>query len=253
MVSSFRFWLPSNLTESVASDRDYEFVKTISSPETPIWRVAHASNPFLLQKSHPNLENGGRYDSPISGQYSILYFGLELEVCYGELLAQFIPVERKDKPSLLLDRWRNDSRINREFVPAFWREKRVVVSVKLMDNLNFVDMSAPETREFIFNQTSNKLSELNYNMLEEQMIFGRIRKITRVISGWIYDQKNEKGEQLYAGIYYPSRHNKKYNVNWNCWAVFADDKPWQRRSQKSVLKTDSAFQKVARLYGLKVH
>lgn len=227
-------------------------MKIISSPKTPVWRVSHASNPFLLQTSDPNLEIGNRYDSPISGQYSILYFGSELEVCYGELLAQFIPVEMEDKPSVLLDRWRRDSRI-REYVPAFWRKKRAVVSVKLMDSLNFVDMSAPETRRVIFNQMSNKLPELNDNMLEEQMVFDRIRKITRVISGWIYDQRNENGEQLYAGIYYPSRLNKKYNVNWNCWAVFADDKPWQKLSQKPVLKTDVTLQKVARLYGLTIH
>lgn len=227
-------------------------MKVISSPKTPIWRVAHTSDPLLLHKSDTNLEHGSRYNSPASGQYSILYFGSTLEACYGELLVDLIPIEPDDQNAQQLGRWENYW-MNVGSVAAGWREMRSVVSVKLVDDLSFVDMSAPETRQVIFQNLSTKIPELEYDRLEEQLILGRFRRITRLIGGWVYEQKNEKGERLYAGIYYPSRLNKKYNVNWNCWAVFADDKPWQKLSQRPVFKADQALNKVAELYGLKIH
>ena len=225
-------------------------MKVISSPKTPVWRIGSRSDPLSLRKSNPNLEHGSRYDSPVPGQYSVLYFGSAVEVCYGELLADIGPVDKQY--TQLLSGWEN-LWMNVGSVVADWRMSRSIVSVKLVGDLSFVDMSALETRQVIFQNLSSKIPELEYDRLEEQLILGHYRRITRVISGWIYDQRNEHGEKLYAGIYYPSRHNKKYNVNWNCWAVFADDRPWQKLSQKSVLKTDSALRKVARLYGLKIH
>lgn len=228
-------------------------MKIISSPRTPIWRIARRPDLLSLRKSDPNIRRGNRYDGPITGQYSVLYFGSELEVCYGDLLARFILVEPEDQPALPLDVWDDPSWMNKRSVAAKWRDERAVVSINLVSGLNFVDMSKPETWQIIFNNLSSKIPELNYNQLEEQIIFDSNRRITRLISGWIYDQKNEKGERLYAGIYYPSRLNKKYNVNWNCWAVFADDKPWQEIDQYSVSKTDPDLKKVARLYGLTIH
>lgn len=227
-------------------------MKVIPSPKTPIWRVARRSDPLSLRKSDPNLENGSRYDSPISGQYSVLYFGSTVEVCYGELLTDILPMEPDNQYTQPLSGWENHW-MNVGSVVTDWRTRRSAVSIKLIDDLIFVDMSALETQQVIFNNLSSKIPGFEYNRLEEQLIFGHYRRITRLVSGWIYDQKNENGEQLYAGIYYPSRLNKKYNVNWNCWAVFADDKPWQKLSQKPVLKTDVTLQKVARLYGLTIH
>lgn len=237
----------------MASDKVSELVKIVSSPRIPIWRIARRPDPLLLRISDPKIQGGNRYDSPISGQYSVLYFGSTVEVCYGELLARFSPVERKDQSALLLDKWEDSSWMNVGSIPTIWRDDRAVVSIKLKDELRFFDMNEPENWQVIYNCLSSKIPELKYNSLEEQIIFGSARKITRLISGWIYDQKNEKGERLYAGIYFPSRLNSKYSVNWNCWAVFADDKPWQKLSQRPVSKTDSALNKVARLYGLTVH
>lgn len=227
-------------------------MEVISSPKTPIWRVAYIPDPLSLHESDPNLENGSRYNSPASGQYSILYFGSTLEVCYGELLVSFVPIEPNDQYARLLSRWRNNW-MNVGSMPADWRAKRSIARVKLVDDLSFVDMSAPETRQVIFQNLSSKIPELEYDRLEEQLILGRFRRITRLIGGWVYEQKNEKGERLYAGIYYPSRLNKKYNVDWNCWAVFADDKPWQKLSQRPVSKTDPVLHKVTELYRLKIH
>lgn len=227
-------------------------MEVISSPETPIWRIAHIPDPLSLHKSDPNLEHGSRYNSPASGQYSVLYFGSTVEVCYGELLADINPIEPDDQGAQQLDGWENYW-MNLGSVAADWRESRSVVSVELLDDLIFVDMSIPETWQVIFQNLSSKIPELEYDRLEEQLILGHFRRITRLISGWIYGQKNEKGERLYAGIYYPSRLNSKYNVDWNCWAVFADDKPWQNLSQCPVSKTDPSLNKVARLYDLKIH
>lgn len=225
-------------------------MKLITAPETAIWRIGSRPDPLELRDSSPILYRGGRYDSPVVGQYSVLYFSSRLDTCFGEVLS---PFDFGQTSMSIFNLWSESSWMDARSVAAGWRIERMAVSIKLHENLRFVDISAPETQQDIFQQLGSKIPELEQNRLEEQIIWSKNRRLTRLISGWIYDQINLDGERLCSGIYYPSSLNTKYDVDWDCWAIFADDRPWQKLKEKPILKTDPALQKVARLFGLTVH
>lgn len=222
-------------------------MKSVAAPEISIWRVGHRPDPLAFHASSPDLGRGSRYDSPVAGRYGVLYFASSLEACFGESLARFAIDQSSTSTS---DIWSEPSWMDPRSVAADWRNARITVHIKLKENLCFVDMSAPETQQYIFQQLASEIPALEH---KEQILWSNNRRITRPISGWIYDQKNPEGKRRYSGIYYPSRLNARYGVDWRCWAVFADDRPWQVLPKKPIPKTDPSLQKVARLFGLTVH
>lgn len=226
-------------------------MKLVAAPETVIWRIGFRPDPLTFRDSLPDLNRGSRYDSPVVGRYGVLYFASSLDVCFGEVLSPFDVIDQNNLGTF--DIQSEPSWIDTRSVVDDLCSRRIAVSIKLKQNLWFVDMSAPETQQEIFKQLTLKIPELEYDRLEEQIIWGKDRKITRLISGWIHDQTNLDGKRLYSGIYYPSSLNTIYDVDWDCWAVFADNKPWQVLDEKSISKTDPSLQKVARLFRLTIH
>jgi hypothetical protein len=72
--------------------------------------------------------------------------------------------------------------------------------------------------------------------------------VTRYISQWAFEQADEVGRPLFAGIRYLSR----LNTEWECWAVF-DDVEMKELERRPIRREDASYQRIAKLYGLIPH
>lgn len=113
--------------------------------------------------------------------------------------------------------------------------------------IRFVDAESPETREALRPELAEILAYHGYRDLDAATVRTKDRRVTRWIGQWVYDQADETGRALYAGISYVSRLDSA----WECWAVFGDV-VMEEISQQSILLGDAALSRVARRYGLTI-
>ncbi|MBN1527957.1 MAG: RES domain-containing protein [Thermoleophilaceae bacterium] len=230
-------------------------VKVVEAPEAGVWRVGRSPDPLALNDPLPPSDldkphTGNRFDSP-TGAYRVLYFATKLEGCYGETLARFRP--DSELAALLADEWERLGWMNLGDVPAAWRQRRIAVNVRIQPTgrfehgARFLDVENLGTREFLKQQLGELLAYWGHPDLDVATVRGGDRRVTRLIGQWAYDQADENGRPLYAGVRYVSR----LSSGWECWAVF-EDVELEELSRESVLPSDAALQKVARAYGLTV-
>jgi hypothetical protein len=171
---------------------------------------------------------------------------------YGETLARFRPDTAL--AALLADEWAGRGWMNLGDVPAAWRQRRIAVNVRFVPagrfghGVKFLNVEALETRELQKVELGELLAYWGHHDLDVATVRGGDRRVTRLIGQWAYDQADEAGLPLYAGVRYLCR----LSSDWECWAVF-EDVELQEVSRQSVLATDVALQRVARKYGLTVY
>lgn len=231
-------------------------IEVVEAPPGGIWRVGRSPDPLaasdpLSPSELDQPHTGNRFDSPI-GAFRVLYFATQLEGCYGETLARFRP-----DPALLAllrEEWEERGWMHLGDVPAAWRQRRIAVRVQLkasdrfQGGLRFLDVEAARTREALKHALAGPLAYWGHSDLDVATVRGEDRRVTRLIAQWAYDQADDAGHPLYAGVRYLSRLNSE----WECWAVF-EDVEMEEVDRKSVLATDSTLLGVADLYGLKVY
>jgi hypothetical protein len=154
----------------------------------------------------------------MSGDYGVRYFGSSLEVCFGETLARFRPSAAL--VSLLAEEWQEMGFMALGTVPAEWRVRRTAVRVRVPPDARFVDIESPQTHQHLRKHLALGLSSLGYSELDVAVVRGRDRRITRLVSEWVYRStiSEEDPSPAYAGIRYLSRINDA----WECWAIFDD-------------------------------
>lgn len=184
-------------------------VAEVRAPAGGIWRVARGGNPFERPPHLPrtNLTKGNRFD-PLTLEYDVLYFGTDLETCFGETLARFRP--NLDLVSLVEKEWDEFGFMALGTVAADWRHRRTAGHLLLPDDCLFLDVEAPETHQVLRKQLALGLSALGCKDLDVSTVRGPDRRVTQLISEWTYAQER------YAGIRYFSR----LHTGWECWAVF---------------------------------
>jgi len=230
-------------------------VQVVDAPPDGVWRVGRSPDPLALSSplSPSDLDQpvtGNRFDSP-TGAYRALYFATQLEGCYGETLARFRPDTKLVE--LLKDEWEQRGWMNLGDVPAAWRQRRIAVNVRFVSSgrfahgVRFLDVEALRTRETLKIELADLLAYWGHNDLDVATVRGADRRVTRLIGQWAYDQSDERGRPLYAGVRYASR----LDSDWECWAVF-EDVELEETTRHSVLSTDAELLKIADLYGLKV-
>jgi hypothetical protein len=234
-------------------------VRTTAPPRKGIWRVGRDPDPLAASKSSGSSElskagTGNRFDSPTGG-YGVRYFATTLDGCFGEILARF----RTDPvlSRVIGSEWLDLGFMDVGDIPADWRQRRTAVRValpakgqnaKFPDGIRFLDVEAVETREAMRPDFEPLLAFYKYTDLDIPVVRGRDRRMTRYISQWAFDQTDDQGRPLYAGIRYLSRLNN----DWECWAVF-DDVGLEELDRRPILGEDAAFHRVAKLYGLTPH
>lgn len=189
----------------------------VAPPRAGLWRVARGDNPLALRTDAAgNLVLGGNRFDPLSLHYGVLYFGSDLEVCFGETLARFRP--KIDLLALVQEEWKELGFMPVGAVAADWRQRRSAVHVRLPSELQFLDVESPQTHQFLRRELALGLSSVGLEDLDVAAVRGHDRRVTQLISEWAY-LAEEEDAPLYAGIRYESR----IRSGWECWALFDDE------------------------------
>lgn len=221
----------------------------VRPPTSGLWRVGRSPNPFLLrpltEEELGDSEKGSRFDSP-DGGYGVLYFGRTLEACFGETLARFRP--DLELLAIIKDEWKALGFMEPGAIPREWRERRVAVKARLSTEMSFVDIEDAGTVEVLRSELADELLALGYKDLDLSILRGRDRRVTRLVSRWIFAQTDGEERFLYGGIRYLSRLDSK----WECWAVF-QDVGIEELVRQPIFREDQALRRIAATYGLTIH
>lgn len=187
---------------------------------------------------------GNRFDSPTQ-TYRVSYFSSTIEGCYGETLARFRP-----DPTLAAFA-REDGFMDVGEVPADWRLRRLAVRATVQNaqasHTHFLDVESLSTRAVLRKELGQLLAYYDHEDLDVATVRGADRRITRWIGKWAYDQRDDDGLPVFAGVRYLSR----LNSDWECWAVF-EHAQIEEVERKPILRTDAGLANIARLYDLTV-
>lgn len=231
-------------------------VEVVAAPDEGLWRVGRDPDPLSASRSSGSSEQakpntGNRFDSPTAA-YGVRYFATTLDGCYGETLARF----RADPAlaTLIGEEWHDLGFMHVGDIPADWRQRRTAVHVTVPPDganarfplgVQFLDIESAETREAIRTDFVPLLAFYGYEDLDVPIVRGHDRRITRFISQWTYEQQDDDGSPLYAGIRYLSR----LNSDWECWAIF-DYVELTELNRRPILREDEALRRIAKLYSL---
>jgi hypothetical protein len=193
-------------------------------------------------------KTGNRFDSPL-GNYTVRYFSTTLAGCFGETLARYRP--ELDRLSEIADEWRDLGFMPLGELPADWRHRRLAVHVQVENPrypgpARFLDVEHIDTRERLRVEQAQTLSLLGVTDLDVATVRGGDRRITRAISWWAHQYRDDDG-YVFAGVRYLSRLNN----DWECWAVF-DDVDILELNRQPILREDPALLSVANHYGIRV-
>jgi RES domain len=214
-----------------------------------IWRVGRSPDPYEIRPAltaeelnHPKV--GNRFDSPI-GNYGVLYFGTELEACFGETLARFRP--SIGLAEIARGEWSDMGLMAPGTVPADWRQRRLAVRATTQEDVNFLDVEELGTREVLNKELGAALATLGVTDLDVSVIRSGDRRITRLISLWAWSQTDDEGEYRFGGLCYLSR----INTDWECWALFSRTATTELE-RRVIPRNTPELEHVADMYGITV-
>lgn len=185
-------------------------------------------------------KSGNRFDVPGGG---VLYTATTAQACFGETLARFRPTPRMRE--LLRDEEPGFMVVGG--VPQDWRLQRVLVSLRPIDPLPFLDVEDPATHEFLGEVLARELIALGYDRpLDLSSVTNQDRRLSRLISEYAYTATEPDGTPTYSGIRYMSR----VSSDWECWAIF-EETELELVDQKSIDLDDPDLQQVADLWSLR--
>jgi hypothetical protein len=137
-------------------------------------------------------------------------------------------------------------------LPADWRHRRLAVKVRFVNprhpgRAKFLDIEHLDSRERLRSELARMLSLLGHDELDVATVRGGDRRVTRAISWWAHQHRDDEGRHVFAGVRYLSRLSN----DWECWAVF-DDVEIVELSRQPILREDPALLRVAGHYGIRV-
>lgn len=209
--------------------------------------MARGDNPLAVPANleRPGSSGGNRFD-PLTMTYGVLYFGTDLEACFGETLARLRP--SLELLALVKDEWEERGFMTVGTVAADWRQRRTAVHVRLPETLVFVDVESPVTHQFLRRELALGLSSIGLSDLDVSTVRGPDRRVTKMISEWAYMAADDD-QPRYAGIRYESR----IRTGWECWALFDDeDLDIQVIETVPITPDMPALMSVAKLFGLHI-
>lgn len=215
---------------------------TVEAPGR-LYRVARADGPLRFAQIDPAdvpLPNAGnRFDVPGGG---VLYCATMSTGCYAETLSRFRPsaavraaVQAEDPHFMVCGG-----------VPADWRNRRLKVTVTVVDPLPFLDVEDERTHEALTTELAKELSALSVPAVDVSVIRGPNRLVTRAVAAWAYSAIDQQGNYAYGGIRYMSRLGKH-----ECWAVF-DGTDVREVARDTIHRDDPDLHHVASGWDLKI-
>jgi hypothetical protein len=249
----------------------------VSAPSHPIYRVVpriydpFEPKPWDLAGDDGTL--GDRFDDPggrpgrqivipTSHRFRVIYCATSAVGAFGETVARvrpkltdiqgFADIEAdEDFPEPLdayLQGLRDPVYPDRGVLPASWRLERQLYNTQLDGPLQFVDICSPGTIETLRRELAAVALRLGLNDIDFSTVIGPMREFTQECSRYIYEQTDNLGDPVFAGIRYESR----LNAEWECWAIFHDRMVGHHSPgfPETITPDDSALCEVAAQYHL---
>jgi hypothetical protein len=201
---------------------------------------------------------GNRFDDPDSG-FRVIYCAAERAGAFGETLARFrrslgllalmTEVESDEPLPKGLEGLIDPSDPRRGVVPTEWRLERQLGTTLLSPELEFADIAAPENVERLRTVLAPLAHRHGLSDFDLSTVLSSSRDLTQPAARYVYEQTGDDGRPRFAGIRYPSR----LNLDWTCWAVFADRMVHQPLTQEATIDPyDPALLEAARLLRLSI-
>jgi hypothetical protein len=235
----------------------------------PVFRVAYrGGDPFGPPPWHLARPDGtfhGRFDDPTkadgrveSNRFRVVYCASDRAGAFGETIARFRValgllagrvVDEAGLTTAVVPSWRLDPEDPRHaVVPATWRADRLLAQTVLHRSLRFVDIAAGETIQHLRHVLAAVATALELPDFDLSSVTGPQRRLTQACARYVYDQTDEAGEPVYAGIRYVSR----LNPAWTCWAIFHDRLQPTPAFPGTIFPDDPSLMEAARLLGLTI-
>lgn len=224
---------------------------TVHFPSTGVWRLGRGPDPLQWRRPEPVDTSqpgaGNRFDS-FHGNYGVIYAATHIEACYAETLARFRPSPTLS--DLVRQDWQTSNWMAVGSVPADWRNSRILVRIEAEQPLPFIDAGSSDTMESFSDdpRIGQWLQSFGVESLDLSHVIGHDRRVTRLLSQWTAEMRDDEDNFLYGGIRYVSRLGAEFE----CWAIFEGTK-LETAERCSVLETDSDLCRVAERYHLTIH
>lgn len=244
----------------------------IPPPANGVYRLARGpADPFTppeWDRAHEDGTFGNRFDDPTEDEgktaeerFRVIYCATRRDTAFGETLARFrlslslisaLEAIDDDEPleASLGGALDPDDRM-RGLIDADWRLRRRIGHTIIDPTLRFVEITHGETIQHLRTACASLATRLNLGDIDLSLLTSQERRFTQGCARYIYDQSDESGTPLFAGVRYFSR----LDPEWECWAVFEDrvrHMPGWPGFPATPAPDDKDLLSVARLFGLTI-
>jgi hypothetical protein len=115
-------------------------------------------------------------------------------------------------------------------------------------SLRFADFGNPETWQRVRPVLAPIATALGLGDIDLSAVTGSYRILTEEFARHVFDQKDNDGRPLYAGIRYISR----LHPDWECWAIYDSRMVYQSGPSETIYPDDLDLIAIARLFGLAI-
>lgn len=211
----------------------YRVVPRIYDPFEPKpWELAGEDGTLGDRFDDPGGRLGRSKAIPLSQRFRMIYCATTPTGAFGETVARVRPKlteiqglaeigADEDFPEPVdayLHGLRDPLDPDRGVLSASWRLERQLYNTQLDASLRFVDICSPKTIETVRAILSSVALRLGLKDIDFSTVVGPMREFTQECARLVYEQADDDGQPLFAGIRYESR----LNVDWECWAIFHD-------------------------------
>ncbi|MGI9015902.1 MAG: hypothetical protein ACR2HR_02160, partial [Euzebya sp.] len=152
---------------------------------------------------------GNRFDS-YAGGFSVLYFSTVLGGCFGETLSRFRP---DPGLSFIDEEWEAQHFMRRGHVPRDWRTRRLAVRARVPDGARFLDVYCAETAAWLHSQLGPAIITFGHGELDVALLQGADRRVTRLVSDFVWQQRDDDGAYIFDGIRYTKSSVRTITAN----------------------------------------
>ncbi len=190
--------------------------------ESPDWDRANDDGTFGNRFDDPTADDG----NPPQARFRTIYCATQRVATFGETLARFRPslpllsaleeIDDDDSKEEALSGAVDPMDPTRGLVQADWRLRRRISHAFLDPTLRFADITHLETMQHLRTALAPLATQLGITDIDVSSLMSQQRRFTQGCARYIYDQADDSGRPLFAGIRYLSR----LNPDWECWAIF---------------------------------
>lgn len=240
----------------------------VEPPSEPVYRVAWGVDPFAVrpwETAHEDGTFGNRFDDPgaaddipATERFRTIYCASQRACAFGEVIARMRPspetlagleaIEDEEPVDGVLEGIVDPEDRTRGLIRLEWQLRRRLGWTYLDEGLRFVDICAAENMALLHRQFASLMKTLGIREIDLSAVTSQHRQLTQQIARYIYEQVDEHGEPLFAGLRYLSR----LNPEWECWAIF--DRRFVHRPgpSETIHPNDPGLLEAARIFRLTI-